>query len=242
MPVVLVHGVPDTAGMWRPLTDALGRDDVTAVSLPGFGTSPPAGWSATKEEYATWLTAQIEALGPPVDLVAHDWGAILAQRVASVRPELIRTLAVGSGPLDRDYVWHDMAQAWQTPELGEQIVDGMLGLDVATRTEGLAAGGSPAGLAADQAAHLDAAMADCILKLYRSAVTVGREWQDPVEAMPPRPALVLHGADDPYVGVDVAERIAGRLDATLVVYDGCGHWWPWARATETAVALERLWG
>jgi hypothetical protein len=25
------------------------------------------------------------------------------------------------------------------------------------------------------------------------------------------------------------------------VFDGCHHWWPWARAEETALALEELW-
>ncbi len=241
MPLVLVHGVPDTARMWSALVDQLDRTDVTALALPGFGTPTAAGWNATKEDYAAWVEAELAALGEPVDLVAHDWGAILAQRVASVRPDLIRTLAVGSGPLDRDYVWHGMAQAWQAPEVGEQVMEGMVGLDTAARAAGLEAGGAPPELAALQAGGIDARMAECILRLYRSAVTVGDEWQDAVAAMPARPALVFHGAEDPYVGTDVASRMADRLGADLVVYDGCGHWWPWARAAETAARLTTLW-
>lgn len=205
MTVVLVHGVPDTERSWDRLRAELARTDVTAVSLPGFGVPTPPGFGATKEEYAAWLEAEILAFGEPVDLVAHDWGALLAQRVASVRPDVIRTLAIGSGPLDRTYTWHAMAQAWQTPE------------------------------------HVDATMAGCILNLYRSAVHVGDEWQDALDAMPVRPALVFHGADDPYLGTEIAERIATRLHAELVVYDGCSHWWAWARAAETAAALMRLW-
>lgn len=241
MPAVFVHGVPDTTRLWSRLVAASGRTDVELLALPGFGVPAPAGWAATKEDYAAWLEAQLEAVGEPVDLVAHDWGAILAQRVASLRPDLIRTLACGSGPLDRTYTWHPMAQAWQTPEVGEQIVAGMLALSDAERRAGLEAGGAPAELAAVEADAIDEEMARCILALYRSAVTVGAEWQDSVDAMPARPALVLHGGADLYVEEVIASRLARRLGAELLVFDGCSHWWPWERAEETAAALTRLW-
>lgn len=242
MPAVFVHGVPDTTAMWAPLLAALDRTDVVTLSLPGFAVPAPAGWGATKEDYATWLGDELAAIGEPVDLVAHDWGALLAQRVASTRPELVRTLACGSGPLDREYTWHSMAQAWQTPEVGEQIMAGMLAMERADLAAGLAAGGMPAELAATEAAHVDDEMARCILALYRSAVTVGAEWQPAVDAMPHRPAHVFHGADDAYLGVEIAQRLAARLGADLTVYPGCQHWWPWDRAAETAEALTRLWG
>jgi pimeloyl-ACP methyl ester carboxylesterase len=241
MPAVFVHGVPDTVAMWARLVAAIDRTDVELLALPGFGHSAPADWSATKEEYATWLEEQLVTFGEPVDLVAHDWGAILAQRVASTRPDLVRTLACGSGPLDRTYTWHAMAQAWQTPDVGEQIVSGMLALSDDDRAAGLAAGGAPEALATIQADAIDAEMARCILALYRSAITVGDEWQDGVDAMPTRPAIVFHGADDLYVPVEIAERLAGRLAARLVVFPGCGHWWPWERAEDVAAALTDLW-
>jgi pimeloyl-ACP methyl ester carboxylesterase len=241
MPAVLVHGVPDTARMWAPLCRALDRTDVETLRLPGFGDPAPEGWTATKEAYAAWLEARLEAIGEPVDLVGHDWGALLVQRVASTRPELVRTLACGSGPVDETYTWHPMAQAWQTPDVGEQVVEGMLALPPEDLAAGLAGGGAPPDLAAEQAGTIDAEMARSILALYRSAVTVGAEWQPAVDAMPHRPSVVFHGADDPYVGREIAERLAARLGAQLVVYDGCSHWWPWARAPEVAAVLTALW-
>lgn len=245
MPAVFVHGVPDTAALWDSVVSHLDRTDVAQLDLPGFGAARPAGFEPTKEAYAAWLTeqveAQVEAGGGPVDLVAHDWGGILALRVASTRPDLIRTLAVGGCPVDAEYTWHAMAQLWQTPGAGEQFVEGWLATPATDRVAGLVSGGSPADLAPHQAAAMDAEMTDCILVLYRSAVEVGAEWQPAVEAMPARPALVLTGADDLYVPREIAERLARRLDARLVVFDGCGHWWPWARAAETAAALEALW-
>ena len=241
MTVVLVHGVPDTAAMWGPLIAALGRDDVVTLGLPGFATPTPARLGRNQGELRGMARIQLVALGEPVDLVGHDWGAILVQRVASIRPDLVRTLACGSGPLDDAYEWHPMAQLWQTPTVGEEIIAGMLTLPIDDLVAGLEAGGSPPALAALQAAALDETMATCILALYRSAVTVGAEWQPAVAAMARRPAIVFHGADDPHVALDVADRIAARLAAEYVVFANCQHWWPWERAAETAAALTRLW-
>ncbi len=42
----------------------------------------------------------------------------------------MRTLTTGSGPLDLEYHWHDTAVAWQTPELGEQLMT-MFGGEIA---------------------------------------------------------------------------------------------------------------
>jgi pimeloyl-ACP methyl ester carboxylesterase len=241
MPAVLVHGVPDTASMWDPLRARLERRDIVAFELPGFGVPTPEGFGATKEEYADWLTGRLREIGEPVDLVGHDWGSILVQRVASTHPELIRTFACGSGPVDHKYEWHSMAQLWQTPGAGEEIVAGMIAMAPDDLALGLAAGGAPPELAAQQAADVDQRMADCILALYRSAVNVGAEWEGAVAAMPRVPALVLWGRDDPYVGPEFAERLAARIDAELVIFDDCSHWWPWERAQETAAALARLW-
>ena len=43
MTVVLVHGVPETAAVWQPVRDALGGNDVVALSPPGFGAPVPGG-------------------------------------------------------------------------------------------------------------------------------------------------------------------------------------------------------
>ena len=80
MPLVLVHGVPDTTAVWDPLVDALARDDVVRLALPGFATPVLEGFAATKEEYADWVVAQLETIGEPVDLVGHDWGSLLVER------------------------------------------------------------------------------------------------------------------------------------------------------------------
>jgi pimeloyl-ACP methyl ester carboxylesterase len=237
MPAVLVHGVPDTPRVWDALRAHLSRHDVLAPSLPGFGCPVPAGFAADKEAYVDWLVGEVERVGEPVDLVGHDWGALLVQRLVSRRPELVRTWACGNGPIDREYVWHETAQQWQTPEAGEALM-AVMTPDVLA--EALPAAGLSTEDARTVAAHVDDVMKDCILRLYRSAVRVGEEWEDDV-ARCERPALILWGADDPYVAPRFAERLAARVRGELVLFAGCGHWWPRERPAEAAGALEHFW-
>ena len=119
-------------------------------------------------------------MGEPVDLVGHDWGSFLVQRVVSIRPDLIRTWAAGGGAVDRDYVWHDLAQMWQTPEVGEQIMAAMVGRRDGRRPRRPSRGRENAAIVAS---HIDDTMKDCILKLYRSASVGFAEWHDAVDAI-----------------------------------------------------------
>lgn len=237
MPAVLVHGVPDTAQLWDGVKSHLARTDIVTPALPGFASPVPTGFDGTKEAYVDWLIAQIEAVGEPVDLVGHDWGSLLVQRIVSLRPELIRTWAAGAGAADRDYVWHDLAQMWQTPEVGEEVMEAMAG-------DALAAGLTEQ-LGAEQAAivasHVDDTMKDCILRLYRSAAAGFDEWHDGVDAIS-KPGVVFWGADDPYVTSEFGERLAKRTGARLEMFADSGHWWPVTKAPEVAAGLESLWG
>src|SRR5262249_408425 len=156
--------------------------------------------------------AEIERCGEPVDLVGHDWGATLVQRVVSLRPDLIRTWACGDGPVDAEYVWHDVAQQWQTPGVGEQMMPIMTPEMLA---EGLAAAGIPRAVGEETGRFVTPTMQDCILRLYRSAIHVGAEWQPDLEKVR-RPALILWSKDDPYVAPRFAERLANRVRGELV--------------------------
>ena len=143
--IVLVHGNPETAAIWDPLRAELGREDVVALSPPGFGAPVPDGFVAHSDDYVAWLVAELEALTGPIDLHGHDWGGGHVMRLAATRPDLIRSWAADiAGCLHRDYVWHDMAQVWQTPGAGEAAVEGM----VATPKDQLAAAYQGVGMTA----------------------------------------------------------------------------------------------
>ena len=236
MPVVLVHGVPDTHRVWQPLIAALRRDDVVTLSLPGFGRDVPPGFEATKEAYADWLLGELRAIPGPIDLVGHDWGALLVVRAVCVDPARVRTWAAGGAPLDADYEWHQAAKLWQTPGVGEAVMEQSTPEAMA---KALATAGVPADAAAETARHVDPTMKRCILALYRSAVHVGREWEADL-ARVTAPGLVLWGKADPYAATRFGERLATRTHARFVALD-CSHWWQLERPAEIAAHLEKLW-
>jgi pimeloyl-ACP methyl ester carboxylesterase len=238
MPAFLVHGNPDSARLWSRTVEQLGDYDgeIVAADLPGFANPAPDGFAMTKESYVDWISAQLEGLGGDVDLVGHDWGSLLVQRVASTRPDLVRSVACGGAAIDREYPWHPLAQVWQTPGEGERYMAEEL-----TDEFGIAhlvENGVPRAAAERNVWTLPGGK-QTILDLYRSAVHVGTEWQPDLERVT-LPSAVLWGRADPYVPLVFGERLAERLGAEMVVLE-CGHWWPYEQPRETAEALTRLW-
>lgn len=234
---ILVHGVPDTDHVWHRVIPRLGRDDVITLRLPGFGAPLPSGFDPTKDAYAAWLVERIAEIGERVDIVGHDWGALLVIRAASLRPDLIRTWAMGGAPLDPEYVWHQAAQVWQTPDVGERAMERT---SAETLAKALTAAGVPPDDARAAGAHFDDTMKRCILRLYRSAIKVGEEWGPDVSRIT-APGLILWGEKDPYAEPRWSERLAQRTGARFVVFSGCSHWWPLERPEEVAAELRRLW-
>jgi len=240
MAIVFVHGVPDTHLVWNQVLERLDRADAKTVQLPGFGAPIPEGFTATKEEYVNWLALRLRELsgGGPLDLVGHDWGSLLVVRVASVYPDLVRSWTGGAAPVSGEYVWHPAAQTWQAPGAGEAA---MAALDEAVAFRMLCGYGVPPEQAAVTARHIDPLMKDCILRLYRSARNVFREWE-PDLARIRAPGLVLWGENDPFAAPHFADRMGEQTSASRVVrLADCGHWWQCQRPDETAYELQRHW-
>lgn len=247
MTVVLVHGNPETDAIWGPLRTELGRDDVVALSPPGFGSPVPDGFGATSDDYLAWLVGEVAAIDGPVDLVGHDWGGGHVARLACTRPDLIRSWVTDiAGCLDPDYVWHDFAQVWQTPGDGEAAVEAMADTPLDERAAGLEAAGMTAEVARTVAAASDAEMGRCILALYRSAAQPAMsDWGRLLPTAAQRPGLVIIPTADHFTGGEVlARRSAERAGADVAVLDGLGHWWmledPVAGAAALRPFLERV--
>ena len=234
MPAVLVHGVPDTAALWDPIRSRLTRRDVVCPRLPGFASPLPDGFACTKEAYAAWLVAELEAIGEPVDLVGHDWGAILIQRVATTRPDLVRTWVLASGAVSPVFRWHELATQWQTPDVGEQIV-GLMTSEAMAAALHDARHPDPDGAAS----RVDDTMKRAVLALYRSAVDIASEWSPP-PGQATRPARVFWGAHDPYGPPSYGQAAAELAGAPFVELDA-GHWSILERPDEAVPGLEQLW-
>jgi pimeloyl-ACP methyl ester carboxylesterase len=241
---VFVHGNPETAAVWRPLLAELDRDDVVALSPPGFGAPLPAGFGGTCDEYLTWLVAELEAIGEPVDLVGHDWGATHTMRLACERPDLLRSWCIDTaGPWVPDFEWHEVSRRFQTPGEGEAVIDAWLGMGAQARRIIF----QPAGLAPDVVAELAAAidedMGRCILGVYRSADEAARaRWQELLPAAAARPGLVLAPVGDAFGGTEAQyRRVAERAGAQVTVFYELGHWWMLQDPVAGADALQRFW-
>src|SRR4051812_40994907 len=244
MAVALVHGNPETEAIWKPLIAALGRDDVVPLSPPGFGAPLPEGFPATYLAYRDWLAAELEAIDEPVDLVGHDWGGGHVMNVVMDRPELVRSWASDAlGILDPEYVWHDLAQVWQTPGAGEELVDTMMGGTVDDRTKRMVGLGIPRDIAGEMAAAQGPEMGKAILAVYRSAsqpamAEAGRA----LEIARARPGLALLATEDHFVGSDdMRRRVATRAGARVEMLDGLGHWWMVQDPDRGAQALSDFW-
>ena len=93
-PVMLIHGIPGSAGVWDPVVGRLvaGGHRVLAPDLLGFG-----GSSRPREVEALWIDSQGEALvavlhqlaGGPVRLVGHDYGAPISVALTRSQPERV---------------------------------------------------------------------------------------------------------------------------------------------------------
>ena len=244
MTIVLVHGNPETDAIWGPLVDALERDDVVLLSPPGFGAPLSDGFPATYLAYRDWLEAQLEGIDGPIDVVGHDWGGGHVVNMAMHRPELVRSWASDAvGLFDSEYIWHDLAQVWQTPGDGEELVNTMLGGTVEDRAQRMAALGIPMDIATSIAADQGPEMGRAILSLYRSAsqpaiAEAGRA----LETAAASPGLSLLATEDPYIGTEeLRRRAADRAGAQTAVLEGLGHWWMVQDPARGAAALTRFW-
>jgi pimeloyl-ACP methyl ester carboxylesterase len=91
-PVLLLHGFPESSREWAPVMTALSdRAHLVAPDLRGSGQSeaPPTGYDSPT--VVRDLIALLDALGwDRVDLVAHDWSALVGFDLCLDHPDRIR--------------------------------------------------------------------------------------------------------------------------------------------------------
>ena len=121
-PVVLLHGFPDRAELWRDVSPHLqaGGLRTLAVDLPGFGESPaPRGRAAydIEKSVAAHVLGALDALGVSerVDLVGHDWGAVLGWVLCLRHPERVRRFVALSVGHPRAYINAGLEQSARAP-------------------------------------------------------------------------------------------------------------------------------
>ena len=245
MTIVLVHGNPETEAIWDDLVLHLGNDDVVRLSPPGFGCAIPPAFNCSIDAYRDWLARELEKLAQPIDLVGHDWGGGHVMRIAMDCPDLIRSWTSDVlGLFDADYVWHDLAQAWQTAEIGEQALDQLLSMPAQARAERYESLGMPSAIARKVAGCANGDMGRAILALYRSAAQpVMRNLGTGLQRAAAKPGLALIATEDFYCGGEtLARRCAKRAGAKVAVLEGAGHWWMCHQPKQGADAISTFLG
>jgi pimeloyl-ACP methyl ester carboxylesterase len=85
-----LHGFPDHPPTAIELLQRLGRTHrVIAPWMRGYAPSPITG-AFDVESLVRDAVAMIDAIGGPVDLVGHDWGAAVVYAVCAFAPERVR--------------------------------------------------------------------------------------------------------------------------------------------------------
>lgn len=124
-PLLLVHGLAQTAWAWTPVARRLRTvTRVLAMDLRGHGLSdsPRTGYELESQAFdaLTVLAANgwgREVDGPPAAVAGHGLGALVAATMAGLQPESVSALAL------IDAGWEDVAEATgQTPAEFEQTL------------------------------------------------------------------------------------------------------------------------
>lgn len=235
-PVLLLHGVPETALTWDRLLAELGTDRVAvAPDLKGLGRSEARGPYDIPTLVSELAALVLHEFDGPVDVVGHDWGGSLGLALAGERPDLVRRLVVEAGPyreIDPTRAWYmGLAALPVVPDVAFTLAAERIVRQVwATCWK---AEGAPEHLDEYVAAYTPPERWGAMLAYYRAAVrprlaravTGGPRHTGLPRAKVER-ALVVWGTDDPPMPLHVGEAVVRDLgpEATMLTVPGVGHW------------------
>jgi epoxide hydrolase 4 len=238
--VILLHGFPENSSTWLhqfgPLADA--GFAVIAPDLRGYGTSdrpvPTASYGI--QHLVEDVAAIIRNEGQRAAVVGHDWGGLIAWRLAALYPELLDKLVILNSPHPRIFAKRvrrppQMFRSWYllpalVPGLSERtlaagdfwIVRRMFrtmparpGTFPEDRIERFVDGLRPPGALTAALSYYRANVGKRELVGDRKPITV--------------PTLVVWGDLDPALGVDLLDGLDRYVDhLTIRRIPDAGHW------------------
>jgi pimeloyl-ACP methyl ester carboxylesterase len=133
--VVLLHGLGSARSTWHPLVGSVAqRARVLAVDQRGHGDSSHAPGTYTLPHYVADAIAVCDAVtNPPVVMVGHSLGAVVAASAARLRPDLVRGVLLEDPPLYRG----DSVDPQQNPAVAFFAMLRQVTLDMQARHAGV---------------------------------------------------------------------------------------------------------
>jgi pimeloyl-ACP methyl ester carboxylesterase len=231
---VFMHGNPGSGADWAELLPRVAgeRGRAVAIDMPGFGHAEDV-WDlpATLGAAERWFAAALRKLGiRQVHLVAHDLGGPVGLEWGSNRPRRLRSVTLIDTGLLPEYRHHDLARIWRTPEEGEAF---MLAMNRSLWHAGIQNGQTkplPEEFVDRMYDDFDRETRCAILKIYRSTDepeihAFSRRQARVLSRWRSRPALVIWGADDPYIPAATAyQQRSGFPKARIEIFEDSGHW------------------
>jgi pimeloyl-ACP methyl ester carboxylesterase len=228
--VLFVHGNPGSSTDWTELVGRVGElGRAVAFDLPGFGQADkPRDFTYNVSAYAAFLEAARTKLGlERVHLVVHDFGGPFGLLWGLQHPDAWASVVLLNVGVMPGYTWHTMARRWRTPVVGE-LVQAWIPRSAWRRAMQRA---NPRGLPPEFVDKMyddyDRATRRTVLKLYRATPNPGATAEQLGAAIAElhKPALVVWGAKDPFVGVQYAERQREFFDVEdVVILPESSHW------------------
>lgn len=244
---VLLHGFPERATSWQTVQDLLADEGVRTYAPDQRGYSPrarPFGrWSYRFSSLVDDVVALADAIGAPVHVVGHDWGAMVAWALADRRPDLVRTLTAVSVPHPRAMLHAALhgpqaKQSWYfVPFSVPGLVEGVVRMQPHILDTALRKGG----MGADDVARfhrevVDAGALSGALGWYRGA------WLDPPRVGPISvPTTYVWSDRDVALSREAAQACERWVEADyeFVVLEGVSHWVPRQAPGALAEAIVR---
>lgn len=125
-PVLAVHGLSSTCGLWEWVLEEAPDVDLVAADLSGRGLSTPRSDVSTIAGHVEDQVAVLDALGiERVDVVGMSLGAFVAVQMAAAHPDRVRTLTLldGGMPMVRRPTRREQLEAAFADRLGRLATD-----------------------------------------------------------------------------------------------------------------------
>jgi 2-hydroxymuconate-semialdehyde hydrolase len=225
-PVLLLHGFPTSADLWRREAWLLAqRMRVIVPDLLGYGESDKPGHADLSEPaQAGYVRELLETLAvTELALVGHDIGGAIAQMLALDGGLQIRSLVLldaacfDAWPIEGVRMVQEARDEQETSSFVEDILRATFDIGIAHRD------------------RLDPAVIDSFIQPWRadppaffravrSLTGKGLAGRDVELAELDAPTLIMWGEDDPYLPVELAERLGEAIPfSTVALLPGCSH-------------------